>query len=207
MDLFQQICLHPVVAIIRGADPATVPDIVRALQSGGVRAVEVTYNSPGALSLVEKLAVDFGGDMLIGMGTILDTEQARAALDAGARFLISPHFNPDVISLTRQRGGLSIPGAFTPTEIVNAYQAGGQLIKLFPASGNWNYVRELRAPLPHIPLMPTGGVSLDNIRQFREAGATAFGIGTALVNTSEKVTEATLSRITDRAVQFTRAVQ
>jgi 2-dehydro-3-deoxyphosphogluconate aldolase/(4S)-4-hydroxy-2-oxoglutarate aldolase len=119
---------------------------------------------------------------------------------------ISPSFNIDVIKTTKQLGAISIPGAFTPTEIVNAYNSGGDIIKVFPASSNVNYIKEVRAPLSHIPLMPTGGVTLENIREFQKAGAVAFGIGTALVNTKEKVTDAYLNNLTETAAKFVQAI-
>ena len=108
--------------------------------------------------------------------------------------------------MTKRLGTVSIPGAFTATEIVNAFEAGGDIIKLFPASGNVNYLKEIRAPLSHIPIMPTGGITLENIKEFQQAGAVAFGVGTALVDTKEKVTDEYLARITGRAANFVRAI-
>ena len=144
--------------------------------------------------------------MLIGAGTVLNENAAKSAISAGAKFIISPNLNVEVIKVTKQLGVVSIPGAFTPTEIVNAFNSGGDIIKVFPASGNINYIKEILAPLPNIPLMPTGGITLENIREFQNAGAVAFGIGTALVNSKEKVTEEYLKQLTERAYKYVHLV-
>jgi len=206
MNILSQILDHKIVAIIRGANPGDVLKIAEALHSGGVNLLEVTLNSDSALEVIKQLSDVMKGKMLIGAGTVLDADATKAAIDAGAQFIISPSFNIDVIKTTKQLGAISIPGAFTPTEIVNAYNTGGDIIKIFPASSNVNYIKEVRAPLSHIPLMPTGGVTLENIGEFQKAGAVAFGIGTALVNTKEKVTDAYLKNLTETAAKFVMAV-
>ena len=206
MNILSQILDHKIVAIIRGANPGDVLKIAEALHSGGVNLLEVTLNSDSALEVIKQLSDVMKGKMLIGAGTVLDADATKAAIDAGAQFIISPSFNIDVIKTTKQLGAISIPGAFTPTEIVNAYNSGGDIIKVFPASSNVNYIKEVRAPLSHIPLMPTGGVTLENIGEFQKAGAVAFGIGTALVNTKEKVTDAYLKNLTETAAKFVMAV-
>jgi 2-dehydro-3-deoxyphosphogluconate aldolase/(4S)-4-hydroxy-2-oxoglutarate aldolase len=206
MNTLSQILEHKIVAIIRGANPGDVLKIAESVHSGGVNLLEVTLNSDNALEVIKQLSDVMKGKMLIGAGTVLDAEATKAAIDAGAQFIISPSFNVDVIKTTKQLGAISIPGAFTPTEIVNAYNTGGDIIKVFPASSNVNYIKEVRAPLSHIPLMPTGGVTLENIGEFQKAGAVAFGIGTALVNTKEKVTDAYLNNLTETAAKFVRAV-
>jgi len=207
MNILSQILEHKIVAIIRGANPGDVLKIAEALHSGGVNLLEVTLNSDNALEVIKQLSDVMKGKMLIGAGTVLDADATKASIDAGAQFIISPSFNIDVIKTTKQLGAISIPGAFTPTEIVNAYNSGGDIIKVFPASSNVNYIKEVRAPLSHIRLMPTGGVTLENIGEFQKAGAVAFGIGTALVNTKEKVTDAYLSNLTESAVKFVQAVR
>jgi 2-dehydro-3-deoxyphosphogluconate aldolase / (4S)-4-hydroxy-2-oxoglutarate aldolase len=206
MSVLSQILVHKIVAIIRGADPSDVLKIAKALLEGGVKVVEITFNSPNALSVVRELSDKMGNELLIGMGTVLDAATAKEAISSGAKFIISPSFNIETIHTTKKLGAVSIPGAFTATEIVNAFQSGGDIIKVFPASGNVNYIKELRAPLSHIPLMPTGGITFDNIKEFQDAGAVAFGIGTALVNTKEKITGEYLRQLTTRAGQFVRAV-
>jgi 2-dehydro-3-deoxyphosphogluconate aldolase/(4S)-4-hydroxy-2-oxoglutarate aldolase len=164
--------------------------------------MEVTMNSFNALSVIKQLSNEMKGKMLIGAGTVLDEKMVNEAIDAGARFIISPMVDKKVIRRTKKLGAVSIPGAFTPTEIFKAYLLGGDIIKVFPASSNFNYIKEVRAPLPQIPLMPTGGVSLQNIQDFIKAGAVAFGIGGSLVNANQEVTEEYLQRVTETAKEF-----
>ena len=198
---------HKLVAIIRGAHPPDLLRIATALHEAGIRTLEITLNSPGALASIAELARAFEGRLLVGAGTVLDPETARAALLAGARFIISPTLNKKTIRLTRRHGAVSIPGAYTATEILKAYECGGDLIKVFPASaGGPGYFRDLAGPLPFIPLMPTGGVSLANINAFADAGARAFGLGSALVDTRQAVTPESLRQLTARAQQLVAAV-
>jgi len=206
MTTLSQILEHKIVAIIRGANPVDVLKIANALYDGGVKILEVTMNSANALEVIKQLSETMKDKMQIGAGTVLDAEMVNSAISAGAQFIISPYLNLEVIKTTKQLGAVSIPGAYTPTEIVNAYSSGGDIIKVFPASSNVNYIKEIRAPLPHIPLMPTGGITLENIGEFQKAGAVAFGIGTALVNTKEKVTEEYLKQLTERAYKFVHIV-
>jgi len=206
MGTLAEILQHKIVAIIRGAEPMDVLKIAEALHEGGVRLLEVTFNSPNAMEVLQELSMKLGNKLLIGMGTVLDAATANKAIGLGAKFIISPSFNNEIVQETKRLGAVSIPGAFTATEIVNAFNAGGDIIKVFPASGNVNYIKEIRAPLNHIPLMPTGGITLENIEAFHKAGAVAFGIGTALVNTKEKVTEEYLKQLTERAHKFAMAV-
>jgi 2-dehydro-3-deoxyphosphogluconate aldolase / (4S)-4-hydroxy-2-oxoglutarate aldolase len=186
MTTLSRILEHKIVAIIRG--------------------VEVTMNSANALELINELSGTMKDKMQVGAGTVLDAETAKSAIGMGAKFIISPCLNMSIIKTTKQLGAVSIPGAFTPTEIVNAFNSGADIIKVFPASGNVGYIKEVRAPLSHIPLMPTGGITLENIGEFYKAGAIAFGIGTALVNTKEKVTDVYLKQLTERARQFVQAI-
>jgi 2-dehydro-3-deoxyphosphogluconate aldolase/(4S)-4-hydroxy-2-oxoglutarate aldolase len=168
--------------------------------------MEVTLNSENAIEVIQKLSASMKDKMYIGAGTVLSTDDAKKAINAGAKFIISPCLNIDVIATTKRMGALSIPGAFTPTEIVNAYNSGGDIIKIFPASGNINYIKEVRAPLPNIPLMPTGGINLENIKEFHKAGAVAFGIGTSLVNTKKEITEEYLGQLVRTAKQFVQII-
>jgi 2-dehydro-3-deoxyphosphogluconate aldolase/(4S)-4-hydroxy-2-oxoglutarate aldolase len=207
MNSLSQILEHKIVSIIRGADPNDVLKIAEALHEGGIKILEVAFNSPNALSLIKELSLKMENKLLIGMGTVLDTATAKQAIEAGAKFIISPSYNDEIIQTTKQLGAVSIPGAYTPTEIVNAFNAGGDIIKVFPASSNVNYIKEIRAPLPHIPLMPTGGVTLGNIKEFQKAGAVAFGIGSALVNTKEKVTSEYLNKLVITAREFISLVK
>ena len=143
--------------------------------------------------------------MLVGAGTVLDAASAEAAMEGGAQFIISPSFDAETVRLTKERGRVSIPGAFTATEIVAAHRAGGDLVKVFPASSP-QYIKDLKGPLDHIPMMPTGGVTLENIADFQKAGGVAFGIGSALVDTKQKITPAYLDALTEKAARFLQAV-
>ena len=206
MTVLSQILEHKIVAIIRGADPNDVLKIAKALHEGGVRVLEITMNSANALEVIKQLSETMKDKMQIGAGTVLDAAAVRSAINAGAQFIISPCLNIEVIKTTKQLGAVSIPGAYTPTEIVNAFSNGGDIIKVFPASSNVNYIKEIRAPLSHIPLMPTAGITLENIGEFQKAGAVAFGIGTALVNTKQEVTGEYLKQLTEKANKFVQVV-
>ena len=201
ITVLQQIIQHKIVAIIRGASPPDVLKITRALYDGGIRLVEVTYNSLGALGLVKELSDVMGDKMLIGIGTILNAESAKKAINEGAKFIISPNCNIETIRVTKQMGVISIPGAYTATEIVTASSNGGDIIKIFPAPGV-EYIKNIRGPLDYIPLMPTGGVTLNNISDYFKAGAVAVGIGSDLVNTKQKVNEEYLKQLTEKAKAF-----
>lgn len=208
MTALEQILDYKIVAILRGCTPDRIPDIAAALAEGGVRLMEITLNSPGALESIRQLSGIMGDRMLVGAGTVLTAAEAEAAVDAGARFIISPTLDIETIRRTRQLGAISIPGAFTPTEILTAYRNGADIIKVFPAgSSGASYFKELRGPLPQIPLMPTGGVNLDNIRDFKAAGAVAFGISSALVPAGQENTGPGLRQLTERAAAYIKAVQ
>ncbi len=201
-DLLKQ---HKIVAIIRGARPDDVIDIVHALHDGGVRAVEITLNSDNALQVIKNTATVFNNSMLTGAGTVLSAADAIKAIDAGAQFIISPSLDVDTITTTKKHNAVSIPGAYTATEIVKAHAAGADIVKVFPASSP-QYIKDLRGPLSHIPLMPTGGVNLSNILAFMQAGGVAFGIGTALVDSKEKVNDAYLKKLAANAAAFVSAI-
>jgi|SRR5215467_9491893 len=205
MTALSQILQEKIVAIIRGVNPGDVLKVAGALQRGGVKLIEVTMNSDDALRVIEEISDTMKNKMLVGAGTVLDAASAKSAIQAGAKFIISPNTNIEVISATKEQGVVSIPGAFTPTEIVSAYAMGGDIIKVFPSLGV-AYIRDLRAPLDHIPLMPTGGINLENIDEFKKTGAVAFGIGNALVNSKNKVTEEYLTQITDTASKFVKTI-
>jgi 2-dehydro-3-deoxyphosphogluconate aldolase / (4S)-4-hydroxy-2-oxoglutarate aldolase len=206
MSTLSKILEKKIVAIIRGANPKEVLNIASALYEGGIRILEVTLNSPGAESVIELLSKRMGDQLLIGAGTVLDPASAKMAIALGAKFIISPNTDAATIEMTRNQGAVSIPGAFTPNEIQAAFQAGGEIIKLFPATLGPGYIRDIRAPLSHIPLMPTGGINLENIRVFSEAGAVAFGIGNSLYDRNKKITEEYLDQLKFNAGKFVSAL-
>jgi 2-dehydro-3-deoxyphosphogluconate aldolase/(4S)-4-hydroxy-2-oxoglutarate aldolase len=173
-----------VVAILRGVDAALTAEVAEALLAGGVRALEVTTNTPGALGTVSRLRVALGNRAVVGIGTVLDVAGARAAIDAGAEFLVCPHTDPAILDEAARRAVVCLPGALTATEVLLAWHAGAAAVKLFPATVGPAYLRALRGPLPDIPLVPTGGVTLDNAADWMAAGAFALGLGAALVDES-----------------------
>jgi 2-dehydro-3-deoxyphosphogluconate aldolase / (4S)-4-hydroxy-2-oxoglutarate aldolase len=206
VNVLSSILKNKIVAIIRGAAPKDVLPIVEALFDGGIILVEITLNSAKAFELIGDASTLMQNKMLIGAGTVLDVESAKMAIDNGAQFVISPGFNIEVIEfIKKQKGVVNIPGAFTPTEIIAARQAGADIVKVFPAL-SVQYIKDLRGPLSHIPLMPTGGIDLGNINDFQKAGAVAFGIGTALVNANQQITKESLKQITQKALHFVQAI-
>lgn len=206
MTVLSQILTCKIVAIIRGAAPQNVAAIAEALHEGGIRCLEITLNSPNALQVIENIATKMEGRILVGAGTVLNAREAANAIAAGAKFIISPITNIETINKTKQLGAVSIPGAFTPTEIFTAYSGGGDIIKVFPGSSGPGFIKEILAPLPHIPLMPTGGINLGNIHEFKKAGAVAFGVGKSLVDTKQKITDAFLDEIIKNAQRFVQAI-
>jgi 2-dehydro-3-deoxyphosphogluconate aldolase/(4S)-4-hydroxy-2-oxoglutarate aldolase len=171
------------VAILRAEAPEPLVPAAGALLEGGVDVVEISLTTPGALDQVRAARQRFGPALLLGAGTVIGVAAAEAALAAGAQFLVAPGLQLPVLALCRQRGALLIPGALTPTEIMAALDGGAELVKLFPASlGGPGYVREVRAPLPNVRLVPTGGITPENARAFLEAGAAALGVGTSLAD-------------------------
>jgi len=208
MELINQIKENGVVAIIRGAKPENILPIAEALYKGGVKTLEITVETPKVLSLIEKVSEEFGDDLIVGAGTVLDPETARAAIMAGAKFIFSPTVDEETIKLTKRYGVISIPGALTPTEILKAYESGADVIKVFPANVfGPKYLKDVHGPLPHIPLMPTGGIDLDNIGEYMNYGGVAAGIGSSLVNTKEEMDEAYFEDLTKKASQFVDAVK
>lgn len=205
MNTLSQLLQHKIIAIIRGANPTEVLSIVQALSDGGIKSVEITLNSNNALQVINEVSNALGDKMLIGAGTVLDAASAIKAIEAGAQFIISSFVDIETIEVTKQKGKVSIPGAFTATEIVTAYKAGADLIKVFPAS-NPQYIKDLMGPLSHIPMMPTGGINLQNIQDFKKEGAVAFGIGSSLVDTKQAITKTYLEQLTLKATQFVQAV-
>ena len=206
MSTLSTILSNKVIAIIRGAEPADVLKISETLCEGGVQCVEITLNSADALRLIESLATKLEGRITVGAGTVLNAMSVHDAVSAGAKFIISPMLDFDVIHKTKNLGAVSIPGAYTPTEIFAAFSNGADLIKVFPSSAGPSFIREVLAPFPYIPLMPTGGINLANIRDFKKAGAVAFGIGKSLVDTRQKLTSDYLQQIRTNAKDFIAAI-
>ena len=172
-----------VVAVIRMKDPAKLRAVFDALADGGVRAIEVTMTVPGAIGLIAELARSLPPGIVLGAGTVIDGDTARAVIDAGARFIVSPVFRRDVVTTCLERDVAACPGCFSPTEILDAHEMGADVVKVFPATAlGPQYIQDLRAPMPQLKLMPTGGVTLDNAGDWIRAGAVAVGVGSALLD-------------------------
>jgi 2-dehydro-3-deoxyphosphogluconate aldolase/(4S)-4-hydroxy-2-oxoglutarate aldolase len=195
------------VPVIRARSAEEAGQVADAIQAGGVGILEITMTVPGAVEVIREL-VRRGGDALVGAGTVLDPEAARACLDAGARFIVSPSLNLDTIATCREAGVAVLPGALTPTEVVTAWNAGADLVKVFPAGavGGPSYIKALKAPLPQIDVVPTGGVNLKTAGDFIRAGATALGVGADLVDLAA-VRRGDSAAVTGRAREYVRLVQ
>ncbi|GGI00434.1 bifunctional 4-hydroxy-2-oxoglutarate aldolase/2-dehydro-3-deoxy-phosphogluconate aldolase [Mammaliicoccus vitulinus] len=203
MDTLNIIKETKLIAILRNAKPDDVLPIVRTLYKAGVRAIEVTMNSPKALESIDLIANEMKGKVVVGAGTVLDAESARLAILSGATFILSPTVNKETIRMTKKYGVVSIPGALTPTEILEAYEYGGDIIKVFPTTTMGpSYIKDLQGPLPHIPLLPTGGVDLNNVADFIKAGAVGVGLGSALVNTKVETSDAYYDELEKTAQAF-----
>jgi 2-dehydro-3-deoxyphosphogluconate aldolase / (4S)-4-hydroxy-2-oxoglutarate aldolase len=207
MNHLDYIKTYKIVAIVRGVRLEDTLPVVQALYDGGIRVMEITLNTPNAFELIEIIVKKFQEKMLIGAGTVLSTKEVKQAIGVGAKFIISPNLNAEVVKLTKKLGAISIPGAFTPSEIVNAYTLGADIIKVFPATNGIEFIKNIKGPLPQIPLMPTGGVQLENIQDFKRVGAVAFGIGSALVDAKNEVNNQFLQELTHKAQQFVEAVK
>lgn len=171
-----------VIAVVRASKPDQLVDAARALVAGGVESVEITMTTPGALGVIEAVSKALKDDVVIGAGTVLDAETARLAILAGARFVVGPALDFDMITMAHRYDVAAVPGAFTPTEVVRAWQAGADMVKIFPASiGGPDYFKALRGPLPQVRLLPTGGVNLETAGAFIQAGAALIAVGGELV--------------------------
>ena len=205
MSTLSKISHYKIIAILRGAHPSDVLKIAEALYNGGIRILEITMNSAEPLDVIKSLSNTFGDDMLIGAGTVLNIEAVEQVVKAGASFILSPIANDDIIRASKKLGVVSIPGAFTATEIYNAYKSGADIVKVFPANSP-SYIKDISAPLPNIKLLPTGGINLENINDYKKAGAFGFGIGSSLVNTKREINEAYLSELNITAKKFVDAI-
>jgi len=188
-----------VIAVIRMSEVTKLARVVEAIERGGVRAIEITMTTPSALQIIAEMAKRKPADTLIGAGTVLDGATAEAVIRAGAEFVVSPITNFDMIATCRKNDILVAPGALSPTEIVAAWDYGADVVKVFPATSvGPKYFQDLRGPLPQVRLMPTGGVSLENAREFIRSGACCVAIGTALV-TKKAIAAEDWEALTDTA--------
>jgi 2-dehydro-3-deoxyphosphogluconate aldolase/(4S)-4-hydroxy-2-oxoglutarate aldolase len=196
-----------IVAVVRFSDPGPLVEVVKSLADGGITVAEVTLTVPNALDVIREAKHQLGDRVLLGAGTVLDSETARAALLAGAEFLVAPSLNLEVVKLCRRYDKIVMPGTFTPTEVVAAWEAGADIVKVFPAEiVGPAYFKALRGPLPQVKLMPTGGVDLTTAAEFLKAGAVCLGIGGQLVE-PKAVASGDFARITYLAKQYVEIVK
>jgi 2-dehydro-3-deoxyphosphogluconate aldolase / (4S)-4-hydroxy-2-oxoglutarate aldolase len=196
------------IPVVRVSAPDEAIKVAAALKAGGVSLIEITMTVQGALDVIKELSHKYAGEVLIGAGTVLDEATGDAAILAGAQFLVSPNLNPGLIHLANTRNAVVIPGAMSPTEIVQAWHAGADMVKVFPVGqvGGPDYIRALKGPLPKIPLVPTGGVNLQNAGAFIRAGAAAIGVGGELID-KKAVAQGDFGVITENAKAFLKAIR
>jgi 2-dehydro-3-deoxyphosphogluconate aldolase/(4S)-4-hydroxy-2-oxoglutarate aldolase len=196
-----------VVAVIRAKSKDQLMDIAKALLDGGVPSIEVTMSTPKAIAGIEMLADALGDKAVVGVGTVVDASTCRDAISAGAQFVVSPVFDPEVVATTKRYGKISIPGSFTPTEILRAWSAGADVVKVFPSTTlGPGYFKDILAPLPQLKLTPTGGVDLKNAGEWIKAGAACIGVGSALVS-KDALAKNDWASITNSAKAFVDAVK
>src|SRR5918994_4301742 len=207
-EVIKQIKDIGVIPVVRATTADEAMRAIDAIREGGISILEITMTVPGAVGVIEQVAARFGNEALVGAGTVLDAETAKTCISAGAQFIVSPALNMDTIAYCREQDVAVMPGALTPTEVVQAWNAGADFVKVFPAGavGGASYLRALKAPLPHIELVPTGGVSLKTAADFIRAGAAALGVGADLVDL-KAIREGQAHLITDRAKQFVELVR
>lgn len=206
-EAFAWIKRTKIVPVIRAQSAEDAMNVVKALLDGGIDVLEITMTVPGAIDLMHEVSKQYGDQALIGAGTVYDPDTAAKCIGAGARFIVGPCLSIPTIKFCNELDILVAPGAFTPTEVMAAWQNGADIVKVFPcdAAGGPSYIKSLRAPFPQIPLMPTGGVSLTTAMDFLMAGAVAVGAGNSLVDPS-LIREGKFEQLTERAIAFREAV-
>lgn len=207
-EVLRRIAEVGLVPVVRAQSADEAMRAIDAIREGGVPILEITMTVPGAIGLIEAVAKRYGSEVLIGAGTVLDAETARACILSGAQFIVSPSLNLDTIAACRRYSVPVMPGALTPTEVVSAWTAGADVVKVFPcgAVGGASYIKALKAPLPQIELLPTGGVSLKTAADFIKAGSMALGVGADLVDL-QAIRDGKASVVTERAREFARIVK
>ena len=207
-EIIKQIKDTGIIPVIRAASADEAMQAIDAIRDGGISVFEITMTVPGAAALIERVSKRYGNEALVGAGTVLDAEAAQACISSGAQFVVSPSLNLETIEYCRRHDVAMMPGALTPTEVVQAWKAGADFVKVFPAGalGGASYIKSLKAPLPQIELVPTGGVALTTAGDFIRAGAAALGVGTDLVDL-KAIREGNAQLVTDRAKQFVEIVR
>ena len=208
VEIIKQIEDIGVIPVVRASSSDEAMRAIDAIKDGGINVLEITMTVPGAVKVIEEVSAKYGSDALVGAGTVLDPETAQACIDAGARFVVSPALNLDTIALCKRLDVPIMPGALSPTEVVTAWNAGADLVKVFPCGsvGGASYIKNLKGPLPNIKMIPTGGVSLATAADFIKAGASALGVGTDLVDI-KAIRAGEAQVVTERARQFVEIVR
>jgi len=207
-EVFNRMVTEGLIPVIRVFSAQEAMEVSDAIKEGGLTLIEITMSVPGALDTIKELTRKYKDEIIMGAGTVLDPETGRAALLAGAQFIVTPTLNLDLIQLAHRYGVVIVPGTATPTEILTAWNAGADMVKVFPAAqlGGPEYIKAIRGPLPQILLVPTGGVNLQNAGAFIKAGATALGVGGELVD-KKAVKEKKFNVITDNTRAFLRVIK
>jgi len=206
-EILNRILETKAIAVIRMADSAKLIQVVEAILEGGVECVEITMTVPGAIQVIEDVCREIGDRALIGSGTVMDSDTARQTMETGAQFVVGPIFNPEVVEITHQHDCVVIPGAFSPAEIVTAWNAGADVVKIFPATVlGPKYIKDVRGPLPQIRLCPTGGVTVDNAGDWIKAGAACVGIGSDLLD-KQAIQDDRFEVLTERARLMVASIQ
>jgi 2-dehydro-3-deoxyphosphogluconate aldolase/(4S)-4-hydroxy-2-oxoglutarate aldolase len=206
LDILNRLVQEKLVAVVRLDSGDQLIKVAEALKAGGISVIEFTVPTPNSLEMIKQASSHFGDEVLMGAGTVLDPETARAAILSGAQFIVTPALNPKTIEICRRYGKPIIPGALTPTEILTAWEAGADMVKVFPADTMGpGYIKAVLAPLPQIRLVPTGGVSAENAAEYLKAGAVALGVGGKLVS-KEAVARGDWAAITAEAQKLVQAV-
>lgn len=206
-EVLKKITESGVVAVIRMKDTQRLQKVIEAVRKGGVKAIEITMTVPNAVEVIRAMAASKPDDVVLGAGTVTDVDTAKAVIDAGAQFIVGPVLNLEIIKLCRESGIACMPGCYTPTEIFMAWQAGADVVKVFPATSlGPRYLKDIAGPFPQIKMMPTGGVSVDNVGEWIAAGAVAAGIGSDLLD-KKAIDEERYDVLTERAARMTENVR
>ncbi|MFZ2322390.1 MAG: bifunctional 4-hydroxy-2-oxoglutarate aldolase/2-dehydro-3-deoxy-phosphogluconate aldolase [Ignavibacteriaceae bacterium] len=206
-EILKKIIEYGVVAVVRTKQPDKLIKIIEAIYAGGIKSIEITMTVPHALKMIEQVSKLVNDEIILGVGSILDSNNAQRAIDAGAKFVVSPIFNKEIIITSHNNNVPAMPGTFTPTEIFNAQEAGADIIKVFPADVlGMSFFKSIKAPMPHLRIMPTGGVTLDNAGDWIKAGACAVGVGSALLD-GQAIEENNFRKLTDNAKRIMNSLK
>ena len=206
-EIVQKIIDDGAVAVIRMSDSQKLLRVAEALLEGGISALEITMTTPNALKVIEEASLELPGEVLIGVGSVLDSETARLAINAGAKYVVSPIFKTEIVQTAHRYNLPVMPGCFTPTEILTAHEAGADIVKVFPADVvGMPFFKAIKAPMPHLNLMPTGGVSLTNAGDWLKAGACAVGVGGALLD-KQAIADGNFAKLTENARILRQSIQ